>query len=121
MSFKLSDKAYNFLKSIALIWFPAFITLVSTFAAIWGIPYAEQILATLVAVNTFMGVVLGVSNANYLKTGTDGTLKIDSTSKASTDKYRLDITAALDSLPNKKYLILKIDPSANLSQEKPTL
>ena len=65
---KLSNKWYNVLKWVALIALPAISTLYFTLAVIWGFPYAEEIVGTIAAVETFLGVLLGISNANYNKT-----------------------------------------------------
>ena len=34
---------------------------------IWGIPYGEQITSTIVAIDTALGAILGVSSINYSK------------------------------------------------------
>ena len=34
---------------------------------IWGFPYAEAIGATMAAVTTFLGAILGISSLNYQK------------------------------------------------------
>ena len=61
----LSDKTYNILKWIALILLPAVGTLYFALAGIWGFPYGEQIVGTLTAVDTFLGVILGISSSQY--------------------------------------------------------
>lgn len=61
----LSDKTYNILKWIALILLPAVGTLYFALAGIWGFPYGEQIVGTITAVDTFLGVILGISSAQY--------------------------------------------------------
>ena len=63
----MSDKTYNILKWIALIVLPGLGTLYFALAGIWGLPYGEQIVGTLTAVDTFLGVLLGISTANYYK------------------------------------------------------
>lgn len=63
----MSDKVYDVLKWIALILLPAAGTLYFALAGIWGFPYAEEIVGTITAVDTFLGVVLGVSSAKYSK------------------------------------------------------
>lgn len=65
---KLSDKTYNILKWIAQYLLPATGTLYFALAGIWGLPYGEQIVGTITAVDTFLGVILGISTANYKKT-----------------------------------------------------
>jgi hypothetical protein len=63
----MSNKAYDILKYIAQIVLPAVGTLYFALAGIWGFPYGEQIVGTITAVDTFLGVVIGISNANYNK------------------------------------------------------
>lgn len=64
---KLSNKAYDVLKFIAQIALPAAATLYFTLAGIWGFPYGEEIVGTITAVDTCLGVLLGVSTAKYKK------------------------------------------------------
>ena len=63
----LSNKAYDVLKWIAQVALPAAGTLYAALSGIWGFPYGEQIVGTIVAVDTFLGIILGISNANYNK------------------------------------------------------
>lgn len=65
--FKMSDKVYDILKWIALILIPAIGTLYFALAGIWGFPYAEAIVGTLTAVDTFLGAILGISTSMYKK------------------------------------------------------
>lgn len=62
---KLSNKAYDILKYIAQIALPALGTLYFALAGIWNFPYGEQIVGTITAVDTFLGVMLGLSAAKY--------------------------------------------------------
>ena len=64
---KLSNKVYDILKAIALIWLPAIGTLYFALAGIWNLPYPEEIVGTITAADTFLGAVLGISSANYNK------------------------------------------------------
>ena len=63
----MSNKIYDVLKWIAMVVLPAIGTLYFALAGIWGFPYAEQIGGTITAVVTFLGVVLGISSAQYKK------------------------------------------------------
>lgn len=67
---KLSNKAYDILKWIAQLLLPAVATLYFALAGIWGFPYGEQIVGTITAIDTFLGVILGISTAQYKKTTT---------------------------------------------------
>lgn len=62
---KLSNNQYDVLKYIAQIVLPATGTLYFALASIWGLPYGEQIVGTITAVDTFIGVLLGISTQNY--------------------------------------------------------
>ena len=62
---KMSNKAYDVLKWIAQILLPALGTLYFALAAIWGLPYGEQIVGTITAVDTFLGALLGISTEKY--------------------------------------------------------
>jgi len=63
----LSDKTYNILKWICIIVLPAIATLWFTLGKIWGFPYLAEIEATIVAIDTFLGALLGVSTIQYKK------------------------------------------------------
>ena len=63
---------YDVLKWVSCIGLHAVAFLVSRFGEIWGIPYAEQIVETINAVGTFIGMLIGVSCYQYAKNGADG-------------------------------------------------
>jgi hypothetical protein len=67
----MSNKTYDILKEIAQIWLPAIATLYFTLASIWGLPYAEQIVGTISAIDVFLGAVLKISTIQYNK-GVEG-------------------------------------------------
>lgn len=62
------NKVYDVLKWICLIALPALATFYGVCAGIWHWPYEQEIPQTIVAVDTFLGVLLGISNAQYQKT-----------------------------------------------------
>lgn len=68
----MSNKMYDILKYIAQIVLPAIGTLYFALASIWGFPYAEQIVGTITAVDTFLGVLLKISTDNYNKAKNQG-------------------------------------------------
>lgn len=63
----LSDKTYNILKWIALYLLPAIGTLYFALAGIWHFPFGEEVVGTITALDTFLGVILGISSARYNK------------------------------------------------------
>lgn len=65
---KMTNKIYDVLKYIALIVLPAIGTLYFAVAGIWDLPYGEQIVGTITAVDTFLGALLGLAAYKYNKT-----------------------------------------------------
>lgn len=63
----LSNKTYDILKWVAQFLLPALGTLYFALAGIWGFPYGEQVVGTITAIDTFLGVVLGISTMQYKK------------------------------------------------------
>ena len=63
----MSNKMYDVLKWIAMVFLPAIATLYFALAGIWGFPYGEEIVGTITAVDTCLGVLLGISSAQYKK------------------------------------------------------
>lgn len=63
----MNDKVYDILKEFAQIYLPAIATLYFTLASIWGLPYAEQIVGTISAIDVFLGAVLKISTIQYNK------------------------------------------------------
>ena len=64
---RMSDNVYDVLKWIAQYLLPASATLYFALANIWGFPYAEQVVGTISAIDTFLGVMLGISTIQYNK------------------------------------------------------
>ena len=64
MYFK-DEHLYHKLKYIAQVVLPAFATLYFTVAGLWELPYPDEISKTIIAIDTFMGIVLRISEKNY--------------------------------------------------------
>ena len=67
MKIKMTNKVYDTLKWIAQYLLPALGTLYFTLSKIWGFPYGEEAVGTITAIDTAIGIVLGISNAQYRK------------------------------------------------------
>lgn len=63
----MSNKVYDVLKWIAQIALPAVGALYFALADLWGLPYPTEIVGTITAIDTFLGVVLGISSSSYHK------------------------------------------------------
>lgn len=62
---KLSNRTYDILKWIAMYLLPAIGTLYFAIASIWNLPYGEQVVGTITAIDTFLGVILGISTTQW--------------------------------------------------------
>ncbi len=72
---KISNKTYDVMKWIAQYLLPALGTLYFALAGIWGFPYGEEVVGTITALDTFLGVILGISTVQYNKEDKAETIK----------------------------------------------
>ena len=63
----MNNKIYDVLKWIAQYGLPALGTLYFALAGIWNLPYGEEVVGTITAIDAFLGVLLGISTAQYNK------------------------------------------------------
>lgn len=64
---KINSKLYDILKWVSMVFLPGAGTLYFALSSIWGLPYAEQVVGTITAIDTFLGVLLGISSATYYR------------------------------------------------------
>ena len=62
----MSDKTYDYLKTLSLLIAPI-VVLVTALAQVWGIPEGEKIVATIAAVDVFLGAIVKISANRYQK------------------------------------------------------
>jgi hypothetical protein len=62
---KLDNKAYDVLKRFAMIWLPAAGTLYFALAQMWHLPAGSEVVGSITALDTFLGVVLHISSTSY--------------------------------------------------------
>lgn len=63
----MKNKTYDILKYIAQIGLPAVATLYFALAKIWALPYGEEVVGTITALDAFLGALLKISSTNYNK------------------------------------------------------
>lgn len=61
----MTNKAYDVLKWVAQYLLPAIGTLYAGLAKIWNLPYGVEVAGTVAALDTFLGVLLGISTVQY--------------------------------------------------------
>lgn len=99
-----SNDVYDKLKWAAQIMLPALGTLWFTISSIWGIPFGNEVLGTITAIDLFLGGLLGLSKRSYEG---DGTMIVD-TSNPERDIYRMELSDPLDHLTSKDYVTFKV-------------
>jgi hypothetical protein len=113
-----NNKFYDRLKWVAQIGLPALGTLYTAVAALWGgwmLTNSTNAVGTIVAVDTFLGVVLSISKKNYTPP-TDGQLIVDKTQPK--DIYGLDLTTHPDDLGAKSHIVLGVK---DVNENKPAM
>lgn len=108
MKVSLTNKAYDVLKGIALVWLPAAGTLYFALSGIWGLPHAEQIVGTITAVDTFLGVGLRLSSGSY-KPAIDGHLVVDDSAEKTT--FQLNVHTPPEQMAKQDSIRLKVVPA----------
>lgn len=63
----MSDKTYNIMKWVVQYILPGLGVLYAIIAGATGLPYAEVVLAVVMAVDWFLGIILGISTKQYNK------------------------------------------------------
>jgi Putative phage holin Dp-1 len=101
----LSNDMYDFTKKIAQLWLPAFGTLYFTLAGLWGLPAADEVVGTVVAVDTFLGVLLGLSSAAYPG---DGDINVSRNELGEVEKYSLELNEEAENLADKNAVTFKV-------------
>lgn len=64
---KIDDRLYECLKWLCLIALPAIAWFYGAMAETWSLPYGDQIVTTVNAIGTLIGILIGVSTYNYRK------------------------------------------------------
>lgn len=108
----LKNKVYDVLKFIAQIALPGLGTLYFALSQIWGFPYGEEVVGTIMAVDIFLGALLGLSSLNYPG---EGSLVVN-TSDPNKDVYRLELSIPVEQLASRRQLTFKIDDSVANNQ-----
>ena len=64
---ELSDRQYKIAAWIGRLFLPALATLYGTLGKIWSLPYTEQIPLSIMAVDVFWNVILGIQANKYFE------------------------------------------------------
>lgn len=64
---QLSNRTYDILKALDLVWIPALTTFYVTLDSIFGWGYGDTVAKVSAALCTLLGALLGISSATYYK------------------------------------------------------
>lgn len=111
----LSNKTYDTLKWIAQILLPALATLYFALSKVWVdmLPYPEEVVGTLTAIDIFLGTLLGISSANYVG---DGEIIVDD-SNPDKDIYSIAIPDYPETLAEKDIVTLRVSHPRHMAKE----
>lgn len=103
-----SNKVYDYLKFLALVVLPALATAYFALGGLWDLPNVDEVVGTIVVVDTFLGALLGFSTSQYNKSDArfDGEIVVAPNEVGDTEaNMRLDSSA----IASKKEITVKID------------
>lgn len=106
----LSNQAYDTVKWIAQYVLPALGTLYFAVAKIWNLPYGEEVLGTITAVDLFLAAILGISKKSYNENEDrfDGAMVVNTTDPMK-DTYTVVLDIPITEIEGKSELVLKVD------------
>lgn len=114
----LGNKTYDVTKYVAQIVLPALGTLYFALAGFWDFPKPNEVVGTIVAVDTFLGVLLGISTSSYNKSDSkyDGEVHLDPDS-GEMNKFVLNTSP--QALAQSKDFMLKVKKSKEDPEPSP--
>lgn len=109
----LSNKLYSQVKFLAQILLPAVGTLYFTLSGIWGLPAAEQVVGTIVAVDAFLGVLLTISTSSYNQSEAkyDGAIHLGEVD-GDARSFHLELPVSASDIEDAEQIVLKVKPPA---------
>lgn len=107
----LNSGLYDKLKFLAQILLPALGTLYFALAGIWDFPDAEKVIGSITAVDTFLGVMLGISTVAYNKSQARyvGVINVIDAPDGSKKTYSLDLKGQPEDLETMDEAIFKVN------------
>jgi hypothetical protein len=107
----LSDAWYTRLEYLGRIVLPAFATLYLALSSLWKFPAGPEVVGTIVAVDTFLGLFLGYASAQYDKSEVkfDGSLDVTQ-APDGLKTFSLNLNGEPESLMDKSQVVFKVLP-----------
>lgn len=104
-----SNSVYNKLMPVAQLWLPALAVFYITIAPFWGLPKQEEVAGTIMALNLFLGALLGVSNKQYQNSDGrfDGAINVESFAEENYSNLNVQLDPA--AIANKDEVTVKVN------------
>lgn len=104
-----SDEMYGVVKFITQVLLPALGTLYVALAGLWGLPSAEAIGGTILAIDTFLGVVLHLSSSAYANSDERFAGEINVNQTAEKKTFSLDMKGHPEEIEGKDEVTFKVN------------
>lgn len=105
----LSDSNYKVFKASATIILPAIGALYFALAQIWGIPDPEKVVGSIAALNTFVGVIVGLSKKSYYASGAQYAGEINVTDDGTKKTFLLDLSDKPETIETMDEVTFKVN------------
>lgn len=105
----ISEEAYLLFRRLVEYVFPALGTLYFTIAQLWGLPYAEEVVGTIVALAAFFAVIVKLSRWAYQNDNSrfDAALVMDQ-SDPEQERWGFNIIRSIDEIGEKDEMAVKV-------------
>lgn len=112
----MNPKLYDALKFLAQVLLPALGTLYVALAALWSLPSPEEVAGTVLAVDTFLGVVLHLQSNSYKNSDArfDGTMQVMPTPDG-TKTYALELNGDPADMEHQDEVIFKVNSTDQMA------
>lgn len=106
----MSNRLYDAIKFIAQIFLPALGALYFALAGIWGFPAVEEVMGSILAVDTFLGALLKVSANAYDKSDAKYNGVVNITETEDKIGMSLELHEDPEDLTAKKEILFRVNP-----------
>ena len=107
-TFTVSNKTYDLLRFFAVILLPGLGTMYFGVAQFWGLPKAEEVVGTLVAVDTFLGLIIRSLSKSYNKNDDrfDGVISVTPGEEPGTTAMNVGLSS--EAIAKKSEVLVKV-------------
>lgn len=105
----LSNALYEKFKKSSLFILPAIGAMYFGLAQIWGLPYGEEVVGTIAVIETFLGVLLGISNKQYNNSEDKYDGQIDVSPSDDEETSNLNVSLDPEAIAGKSEILVKVN------------